>query len=407
LGLLDKFFKKVVVRPIFGMQSAQSAPFDREAYEHETVRAVVDCIASHAAKAEAMHVVLDKDGRVKEVKRNSAYAKLLNMKPNPLMTGYDLKYKLVTHLQVNTTALCYVKWGGASSILPEAMIPIAYQHFEILPISGGGYAVQFTAYDGHEYALNIEDVVVLRKFFNSRDVGGDGNGPLYNTLDMLKASEDGLKQAVTVSNKVRGLLSQKRAMLNPEDVQARTAEFAAQFSDAAKSGGIVGVDSMEEYTPLAVTPWSANAAQMKDIRDGVLRYWRVSNEVLMSDYTEGQWQAFFESVLEPILLQMGQAFTNVCFTPRERDSGNRIIFMLSAVMNASMQTRINLLNATKMTGELTINERRQLLGYPPVVGGDEAQISLNFIKASDQSKYQIGEEDNQDDGQDEIDEPAV
>ncbi len=398
MGLFSKLFGGLKLKFMYFGRATSSAPFNKAAYEHETVRAVIDCIATHAAKADAMHVVLDKEGRIKEIKRNSPYAKLLNMRPNPLMTGFDLKYKLVTHVESNTTALCYVQWNG---LIPSQMIPISYNQFEVYPISGGGYAVQFTDYEGNQYALNIEDVVVLRKFFNSRDVSGDGNAPVYNTLDMLKAADEGLMQAVTISNKVRGLLKQKKAMLDSDDVKDSTEKFTKRFEEAAKNGGVVGVDSMEEYTPLTVTPWTANAAQMKDIRDGVLRYWRMSNAILTSDYTESQWQAFYESVIEPRLIQMGQAFTNACFTQREKDAGNRIIFVSQALLNTSMQTKINLLNATKETGELTINERRELLGYPPIEGGDEAQVSLNFVKGKDQTKYQTGEED--DDGQSETD----
>ena len=374
--------------------------FNKEAYEQEIVRAVIDCIATHAAKAEAMHVILDKDGRIKEIKRNSPYVKLLNQRPNPLMTGFDLKYKLVTHVETNTTAMCYIKWNGMQ---PEMIIPIQYNHFEILPINGGGYAVQFDDYEGTQNALNIEDVVILRKFFNSRDVGGDGNGPIYNTLDMQKASDEGLMQALSVSNKVRGLLKQKKAMLSPEDVTKATDEFTARFEKAAKEGGIVGVDSMEEYAPLNVTPWSANAAQMKEIRENILRYWRVSNAILMSDYTESQWQAFYESVIEPRLIQMGQAFTNVCFTQRERDSGNRIIFNSSVLLNTAMQTKVNILSAAREIGLFTKNELREMFGYAPVEGGDEAQVSLNYVKATDQSLYQTGEKGDEDDGQNEAD----
>jgi HK97 family phage portal protein len=400
LGLFSKLFKFIKVRYVYSGTSSRSAPFNKEAYEQEIVRAVIDCIATHAAKAEAMHVILDKDGRIKEIKRNSPYVKLLNQRPNPLMTGFDLKYKLVTHVETNTTALCYIKWNGT---LPEMMIPIQYDNFEILPIDGGGYAVQFIDYDGIQRALNIEDVVILRKFFNAKDVGGDGNDPIYNTLDMMKASNEGLMQALSVSNKVRGLLKQKKAMLSPEDVTKATDEFTARFEKAAKEGGIVGVDSMEEYAPLNVTPWSANAAQMKEIRENILRYWRMSNTILTSDYTESQWQAFYESVVEPRLIQMGQAFTNVCFTQRERDSGNRIIFNSSVLLNTAMQTKVNILNAAKEIGLFTKNEIREMFGYAPIEGGDEAQVSLNYVKATDQSKYQTGEEMEVQDGKDKDD----
>ena len=142
-------------------------------------------------------------------------------------------------------------------------------------------------------------------------------------------------------------------MLSPEVTRQQT---NSRHDLKPKEGGIVGVDSMEEYAPLTVTPWSANAAQMKEIRENILRYWRVSNAILMSDYTEAQWQAFYESVVEPRLIQMGQAFTNVCFTQRERDSGNRIIFNSSVLLNTAMQTKVNILNAAKEIGLFTKNE---------------------------------------------------
>jgi hypothetical protein len=221
---------------------------------------------------------------------------------------------------------------------------------------------------------------------------------------MWKASNDGLLSALSVANKIRGLYKQKKAMLAPGDVKNSTDDFVKRFTDAATNGGIVGVDSMEDYQPIAVTPWAANAAQMKEIRENILRYWRMSDSILRSDYTESQWQAFYESIIEPRLIQMSQAFTNVCFTQRERDQGNRIIFVASVLLNTAMQTKVNILSASKEIGLFTKNEMREMFGYSPVEGGDEAQVSLNYVKATDQSKYQTGEEEEQgEDGQNKTD----
>ena len=196
-------------------------------------------------------------------------------------------------------------------------------------------------------------------------------------------------------------------MLDDEDVNKSTAVFTARFKAAAEKGGIIGVDSMEEYTPLNITAWSANSAQTKDIRDNILRYWRMSNSILMSDYTEAQWQAFYESVIEPRLIQMGQAFTNVCFTQTERNHGNRIVFNSSVLLNTSMQTKVNILNASREIGLFTKNEQRAFFNYAPVEGGDDFQVSLNYVKGADQSKYQTGDEpkegDEPDNGQNKTD----
>lgn len=380
---------KPKVRIYYGAGSRASR-WNREIYEQETVRAIIDCVASNAAKAVAMHVTVDKQDRIKEIHRNSPYAKLLNQKPNGIMSGFDLKYKLVASLQEKNTAMAFIKWEGST---PVAIIPIQYSFFEFFGIQGGGYAVQFTdETDGKQYTLNVEDVVILRRHYNHHPVAGDSNSPITNTLSMVKASDEGLIEALTVANKVRGLLKQKKSMLAPEDVEKSTTEFAERFQKAAKEGGILGVDAMEDFAPLNVTPWSANAAQMKEVRENLFYYWRINPAILKSDFTSSQWQAFYESVIEPLLTQMAQAFTNACFTQRERDVGNKIIFSSSTLIYASMAEKVQLVSTTREIGMMTPNEQRELFGLPPVEGGDERVLSLNYIKQSDMSKYQTGED---------------
>lgn len=392
-GLLSSFFDSISMRVAkYLSYRASSTPYRGQAYDQETVRAIIDCIATHAAKAEAMHVIVDKDDRVKEIKRDSSYVRLLNAKPNPIMSGFDLKYKLISQLEDRNTSLAFIDWDG---VKPRAIIPIMYTQFEFFQVQGGGYAVQFIDYDGRQYTLNIEDVVVLRKHFNKNEVAGDSNRPIYNTLDMIKASDEGLIEALAVSNKVRGLLKQKKAMLSPKDVEKSQDDFRERYRKAAEDGGIVGIDSMEDYTPLNPSNvFATNAAQQKEIKNNLYSYWRVCLSILTSDYTESQWKAFFEGVVEPLLIMMGQAFTNVCFTPLEYAHGNRIIFNSSVLMNASTQTKVNLIAATKEIGLFTANEYRGLFGYAPVVGGDERLVSLNYVKSTDQSKYQTGVQGN-------------
>ncbi|MHB1153557.1 MAG: phage portal protein [Eubacteriales bacterium] len=403
MGLLQKLFGKHRIKYYFGSGSSRAAPFNKDLYEQEIVRAVIDCIATHAAKAEAMHVILDNNNRIKEIKRNSPYTRLLNEQPNPLMSGYDLKYRLVTHYERDTTAYCYIKWNGTQ---PEMILPVDAKDAEVYPVEGGGYAIKFYDISGEELLLPAEDMVILRKYYCDSEMHGSGNAPIYNTLDMLKASDEGLQNALSVSNKVRGLLKQKQAMLDTADIEKSTEQFAARFAKAAAEGGIVGIDSMEEYTALTVTPWAANSAQIKDIRDNILRYWRISESILTSKYQSNEWQSFYESVIEPILIQMSKAFTNTCFTPLERIRGNRILITSDAMIYMAMSTRIALISATRELGIFTRNEYRSILGYAPIEGGDEPLVSLNYIKSSEQSKYQTGEEEEkkeETDGQNEID----
>ena len=278
---------------------------------------------------------------------------------------------------------------------PRAIYPVDYQQFEFRAIKGGGIAVEFVDYEGVERALPLEECVILRKFYCDRLASGDGNTPVYKVLSMSQASDEGFVEALHVSNKIRGIWKSKRAMLDPDDVRKNQEAFAERMQKAAEKGGIVGIDATEEYTPLNITAYTSNAAQMKEINNRIYTYLRTSEKIVQNNYTEQEGMAWYEGKIEPIWEMMAEAFSNAYFTEREKEVGNRLIVSGGIMMGTSIDTRVKVLDATKEAGELTTNERRELLGYPPVADGDVRQVSLNYVKAQDQGKYQIGSEEKQ------------
>lgn len=379
---------------IFGFQS-RSAPFDREAWYHDTFRATVDAIASHGSKGQFQAVVMNKDGRIEKIVRNDPMARLLNVRPNDVMTGTEFKYRMIANLETKTTAIAYVRWKGT---VPEAIYPVDYTNYEFKAVEGGGYAIEFTDYEGITRALPLECCVVMRKFYNDRIASGDGNGPIYKVLDMSKASDEGFIEFLSVSNKVRGIVKQKRAMLDPEDVKKGQDDFTSRFEHAAKNGGVVAVDSMEDFTPLNIDAKSANAAQMQYINNRIFTYLRTSEKIVQNTYSEQEGMAWREGKIEPIWNLFAEAITAVYFTKHEIECGNKMIMTGAVMMGLSVNSIVQILTSTRETGELTTNERRELLGYPPVEGGDVRQVSLNYVNADDQSNYQVGKENDNGNG---------
>ncbi len=397
MGIFNNLFKKVktvFANSYFGYQ-ARSSPWTADAWEHDIVRGIVDCIATHAAKGMMQHVIVGKDGRISETKRDSRIVRLLNEKPNDIMSGFELKYRFFAQLETQTTAVLYIEFENGEA---KAIYPVDYKMFEFREVQGGGWAILFTDYEGVEQVLPLECCVVVRKFYNYRQAAGDGNRPIYNVLTMAKASDEGFVQALTVSNKVRGLIKQKKAMLAPEDVKKSQEDFARRFEDAASKGGIVGIDSMEEYVPLNVNTYAANAAQTKEIAGRFYSYFRTPEEVVQSRYTEQTGLAWYEAVIEPLWEQLAEALSNVYFSSREKGCGNKLVISGGVLMGTSYQTRVNIINTTKELGMLTINEQRELLGYAPIEGGDIRQVSLNFINADKQDTYQTGKEKEEKNG---------
>ena len=400
-SLFNKLIKKKTGMHIYS-SSEYSSPWTAEMWEHDTLRAVIDTIATHTAKGNFRHVIIDENGHVRKVIHNSKIARLLNEKPNDFMNGFDFKYKMIAQLETKTTAIAWIRYDAKGE--PVAIYPVSYSSFEIREISGGGYAICFTDRDGTEHCLDAANCIILRKYYNNHDVCGDGNRPIYRVLDMSKASDDNFIDGLMKANKIRGIVTNKKTMLDPADVKKNQEDFARRFDDAAKNGGIIGLDGMEGFTPLSMSGFSANAAQMKEIDNRIFTYMRTPERIVQCTYTEQEGIAWMESRIEPIWQQFGEAVTNAYFTKHEKECGNRLLISGGVLMGTSIQTRVSLIGATREIGMFTTNEQRELLGYAPIEGGDKIQVSLNYVSKDKQNLYQTGikEEDNgEDSGTDE------
>lgn len=390
MGFLSNIFGRFQRRVVSFLTggSFRSRRIIRELEEQAITRSILDTNASYTAKASVHHVTLDVHGRIAQVHRRSHYAKLFE-RPNPYMTLTEFLYAVSWQLDAKNTALAWVQWEGNK---PVSIWPIAYTYFQIVKVDGGGYAVDFTDMDGQRHLCWLDDMVVMRQHYDGDGISGRGNDSILPTLQLVEELDDSLSSAVNVANKIHGIVQAKKAMLAPEAVEKSQKEFKQRVLEAAEDGsGIIVMDSTESYTPVSVPTWAASAEQMDKVEQRLYTFWRTPKSVVDNTANEQTIQNFLESRIEWRWKMLSEAFTFALFTRREQDFGNRIVLFGGAAAGASMGTRLKILAETKETGELTTNERRELLGFGPVDGGDERVVSLNFVKATDQSRYQLGE----------------
>lgn len=391
MGFFSNIFSRFMARTMYiGGSSTHSKSWNGEIEKQDICTSILDCNACHTAKAQVLHVIVDDQGRVSKIQRNSEFTKLFQ-RPNPYMSGYDFLYAMSWQLDLKNTALAWIKWDDRH-LHPLEIWPIAYQQYDIMSVAGGGYAVKFFDMDGLAHELWLSDVVILRRHFDGSGPSGGTNTPVDESITLVQSIDSGIEDAVNVSNKVHGILRQKKAMLNPTDVQNSQNEFVSRMKAAASNGGIVTTDSMEDYIPLTVNAWAANSAQMSQITDRLYGYWRTPREIVMGTASEQVVENYYDGIIEPRWQAIGQALTAALFSTHSQDFGNRIMVFGNSADGMSWQTKINIIAASKETALLTINEQRSLMGYPPVEDGDVRQVSLNYIKSTDQSHYQTGKD---------------
>jgi len=388
MGIFDRFISFFTGRSSYLVtQGARSSWPSATADNSDIIESIIHCNATHASKGQVFHVVMDEKGRTKNILRSSPYSKLFRQ-PNPYMTTRDMMYVMRRQAERTNTAMAYIEWDDRMK--PTEIWPIAYRKWEIQKIvDAPGYAVVFTDMDGIEHKVHLEDVVIVRNRYDGSGMSGSGMEAIEKVLELQNDVDEGVKEALTISNKIHGILRQKKAMLSNEDVKKAQEEFIERMKEAAKDGGVVTTDSMEEYKDISVTPYNTNAATTNIITGRLYAYYQTPLEVVNNTASEQVMQNYYTSVIEPWWLALAQALTNALFTRTQRDYGNKIVVYGAELAGASWQTKLQILDKVKETGDLTRNERREILGYAPVEGGDDFEVSLNFIKDSDQSAYQM------------------
>lgn len=370
-GLLDRIFGRrlndeqqtVRLELVTGYGSAFSE-WGKSHYEAEVVRSAVDAVARNTAKLRGRHIRRVNGAIAPPADTRLAY--LLAVRPNPNMSAYDFLYKLTTTLLVENNVFIYPDWTGTQL---TALWLVNCSRAEFLNDEAGVVYVRFWMRDGKPKTLPYSEVLHLRRHFFKSELAGESNAPLDATLNTINVVVNGMAQAVKSSAHLRGLLK-FIGMLKPDDIKKQRDEFVKDYLTVDNSGGVAAIDQKTEYTELKNTPVVLNATQMIELRNAVYRYFGVSEKIVTATYNEDEWNAFYESVIEPIAVALSLECTEKLFTARERGHGNEIVFESNRLQYASVSTKLDLREMVDR-GALTPNEWREAFNLGPVEGGDK------------------------------------
>lgn len=362
-------------------------PFGDDSYSSDVVRSTVHAIASNAAKLKAKHV-RRVDNQI--LPQYSNIERLLTVRPNPHMNAFDFFYKVVTQLYNRSNAFIMIQYDGFNIV---GFYPINPKNVELLEYQNEVY-VQFIFSNGHKVVLPYSEVIHLRRYYNDNDMFGESNiVALYPSLELVNTTNQGIINAVKSSANLRGLLKFTQ-VLRPDDLKSQRDAFVADYMDINNNGGVAAIDAKADYIDLKGDPKMVNSDQMKIMEEKIYKFFNVNEAIVTSKYTEDEWNAFYESVIEPLAIQMSLEFTSKIFTDREIGFGNEIIFEANRLQYASSTTKINLINSLMPMGLLNKNEAREIFNLAPVEDGDKFIVSLNFVNADKADQYQLGGGDN-------------
>ena len=361
--------------------------YNAEIYNDLAVRSCVDTIARHVAKLKPVHIIQDDNGRNAQ---KSSINSLLANRPNIYMSTSDFLYKVASQLLYYGNAFVYIQKDNKQNI--NGFYPIDFTSCELKEYDNNLY-LKFNFNNAKNIVIPYTDIIHIRRNYSTHHLlGQDAYKPLLETLTNLSKSRQSISNKVENGGKISGILKLS-GMVSQSEWKTKAELFADWFkSSTSKSGGVATIDSTADFIPVSTKAESAEEAQLKYLQSEVYSYFGINEAIVNGSYNETEWQAFYESIIEGIKIQLSQEFTAKVFTEKEKEYGNIIDFNSNRLTYASTTNKVNMVKELGALGLLTTNEARELFDLPPVEDGDKRLVSLNYINADKADEYQLNKE---------------
>lgn len=351
------------------------------------VRACIDAIARNAAKMHPKHI--RKTDEKIEIINGNLY-RILSKKPNELQNAFQFYYQVVSELELYNNAYIYIQRDENFKI--TGLYPLSFKSIKLYEYADKLY-IQFKFGNSKERLVAYNNCIHLTRFVSDDGLFGGSTEPIIKTLSLKHILDEGIVNAIKTTSAIKGVIKSTQAMLKAEDVKKMRDQFVKDFVDNADNSGIGGLDATTTFDPVNINPKTADDNQIKIYDNKVLNYFGINENIIQSKYSEDDWNAFYESVLEPIGLQMSLEFSNKLFSPTEIYFGNEIIFESNRLQYASNKTKIEVVRYANNI--MSVNEQREIFNLAPIDGGDVILIDQNHTDTLNNIVNEGGNENNE------------
>lgn len=371
-GLFERLFghkddkKSYSQYKLVSSSSSTFVPWDGNIYNNDIVRSCIRPKEKAVGKLKPLHLRTDKNGEIK-INPNPQIKYLLRY-PNEYMSMQKLLEKLIIQRELSNNAFAFIERDALYR--PIAIFPVPASSMELLEYNNEVY-VKFQFPTGKKMTVPYSDVIHLRKDFNDNDFYGTLNtGALTNLMQVIDITDKGIVKAIKNSSIIKWLMKFK-ATLRPEDKQSEIENFTKNYLDIEKSSTpIAPTDPRYDIEQVKEDSYVPNGDIIEKYEKRLKNYFGVSDEIIKNNFTEDQWNAFYEAEIEPVAKELSDQFTHKLFTKHEIECGNEIVFEASSLEFSSMKTKLELKEMVDR-GAMNTNEWRKVMNLSATEFGDE------------------------------------
>lgn len=370
--------------------------FGQDIYASDVVQQALNCIVSEMKKLNPMHV---RTNGMDESPVTGSSLQYILENPNELMTKSEFIEKIMWNLLFNYNSFVvpvYYTWKdektGQEHRRYTALYPVQPIQVDFMQDASDTMYIKMRFANNYEITLPYSDVIHTRhkfsvnEFMGGNERGQPDNDALLKTLDLNNTLLQGVSAAMKSSFAVNAVVK-----YNTFFDDGTTEKALKEFEKKIKSSesGLIGLDLKQEYIPIKKDIKLVDADTLKFIDEKILRNWGISLAILTGDYKKEQYEAFYQKVLEPFIITIGQAFTKTLFTDREKSFGNEIKFYPKDLIFMSVDQTLEMIRLLGDSGGLFENEKRVSLGLKPLPELEGVRMqSLNYVNVEFAKEYQ-------------------
>lgn len=381
MGLFDKFIEARKVKyltnsfKVINNYSPAFSTFNGGIYEMELTRSAINSIATHCSK---LNPIIHGSYKHKKL------SKLLSTKPNYLMTTQQFLAKLFTILMCENNVFIVPIYSDFTATEVVGLYPVRSSGSKIVTDNGIDYLVY--KLNSEEYAIEYERVGHLRNHFYTKEFIGESNTALMPTMDLLNTQNEGIKEGIKNSASIRFLARLTNTIL-PEHLKKERKVLTESNLGSDNNGGIMIFDNKyAEVKEISSKPFIVDAEQMGIIKNNVFNYFHISEAIIQNKANEDEWNSFYEGMIEPLALQLGQVLTNMLMENKDIEKGYGVIFESSRLQFASNKTKLDFVTQMFDRGQITTNQSLKIFNLPPVEDGDKRYIRKEYTEVNNLDK---------------------
>lgn len=314
--------------------------------------------------------------------------RILSLRPNPLMTASKMWEIVARDYYMTNTAILFLEWDYENYKEPlKAIWPLDPDKNSLDVVVGAGDQVYVSfRLEGQKYIASTDDLIILTRNNKPGELFGKTSKAVDTVLKVLQTNYEGVEQAIKTSAFIRFLIQSTTPLT--EQVKKEKAKYFAETYLGKDSSGVAYIDQAQQVIKVDSQAKYANAEEMREFKKEIYEYLGANEKILQVSYTENEWQSYYESVLEPFIIQLEDELTVKIFTQGELSAGNKIRIQDNRLNTASLRTRVQVAAMYMKLPVIVPNVVSDLLYLPKSENGDKEFSTLNYVQTDKQNEYQ-------------------